>query len=445
MLWDEQKLHPGQTITQVWFAGMHSNVGGGYADDALSYVSLNWIMAEAEKAGDPLAFKPRERDDIRDKADPYGKLYDSRQGLGGTYRYAPRRIKDLTHDTADPNDPVVIPCPKIQESVFERIKQGVDGYAPIGLPDQYAVLRADGSILDVEEDNPACLECSEQAKGRWEHQEKRVWNLVWWRRVVYFISVFVAVALAPFPLYRPATSACEGPYCFLSPVISGIGKLLPDFVSPWLNAYQSHPGSFSLLVLLLAVLLYIGGRLQTHIFDEMHAIWKPICEQPGGVCKVAGLPEDWLYRLRSSSGYRWFVKVMKRNVLPLLAGLTALLVAMAAISHGLFAIMSSAGWVCTEAQGNRVFATNRLCWASGALMEEGKRYQITLTITQPWKDGSITPGINGFGVESMTWPMYPGLLLRRHLSEPWFKPIARIGAQGRDEYPLDLNSDSERW
>ncbi len=274
VLWDEQKLLPGQTITQVWFAGMHSNVGGGYADDALSYVSLNWIMAEAEKAGDPLAFKPRERDDIRDKADPYGKLYDSRQGLGGIYRYAPRRIKDLTHDTGDPNDPVVIPCPKIHESVFERIKQGVDGYAPIGLPDQYAVLRADGSILDVEEDNPACLECSGQARGRWDHQEKGVWNLVWWRRVVYFMSVFVAIALALFPLYRPATSACEGPYCFLSPVISGIGKLLPGYVSFWLNAYQSHPGSFSLLVLLLAVLLFIGGRMQVQIFDAMRKIWK---------------------------------------------------------------------------------------------------------------------------------------------------------------------------
>jgi len=75
---------------------------------------------------------------------------------------------------------------------------------------------------------------------------------------------------------------------------------------------------------------------------------------------------------------------------------------------------------------------------------KGVRYQITLEIQQPWLDSDITPSsINGFSMEKMSWPMYPGLLLRRHLGQPWFKPIARIGAQGRDEYPLDLQPDGE--
>jgi hypothetical protein len=30
-----------------------------------------------------------------------------------------------------------------------------------------------------------------------------------------------------------------------------------------------------------------------------------------------------------------------------------------------------------------------------------------------------------------------GVPLRRYLSQPWFKPIARIGVNGTDEYPLD--------
>ena len=34
-------------LKQVWFAGMHSNVGGGYAKDGLSYVPLRWIVHEA--------------------------------------------------------------------------------------------------------------------------------------------------------------------------------------------------------------------------------------------------------------------------------------------------------------------------------------------------------------------------------------------------------------
>ena len=34
-------------LKQVWFAGVHSNVGGGYGKDGLAYVSLNWMLAEA--------------------------------------------------------------------------------------------------------------------------------------------------------------------------------------------------------------------------------------------------------------------------------------------------------------------------------------------------------------------------------------------------------------
>jgi hypothetical protein len=33
--------------------------------------------------------------------------------------------------------------------------------------------------------------------------------------------------------------------------------------------------------------------------------------------------------------------------------------------------------------------------------------------------------------------MYPGLPFRRYLGESWFKPIARIGSEGSDEYVLD--------
>jgi hypothetical protein len=33
--------------------------------------------------------------------------------------------------------------------------------------------------------------------------------------------------------------------------------------------------------------------------------------------------------------------------------------------------------------------------------------------------------------------MYAGLPFRRWLAEPWFKPIARLGPRGNDEYPLE--------
>jgi uncharacterized protein (DUF2235 family) len=53
---------PGQTIEQVWFSGVHSDVGGGYgassddANTALSDITLSWMMNKAQSLG--VAFSP---------------------------------------------------------------------------------------------------------------------------------------------------------------------------------------------------------------------------------------------------------------------------------------------------------------------------------------------------------------------------------------------------
>lgn len=51
-LWNETaetKKQPDR-IKHVWFAGVHSNVGGGYPKQGISLVSLVWMMKEAERA-----------------------------------------------------------------------------------------------------------------------------------------------------------------------------------------------------------------------------------------------------------------------------------------------------------------------------------------------------------------------------------------------------------
>lgn len=46
-LWDEEQAAPGQEIEQVWFPGVHSDVGGGYRDArALSNISLRWMIGK---------------------------------------------------------------------------------------------------------------------------------------------------------------------------------------------------------------------------------------------------------------------------------------------------------------------------------------------------------------------------------------------------------------
>jgi uncharacterized protein (DUF2235 family) len=44
---------PGKNIKQVWFAGVHSDVGGSYIDSesGLSKITLEWMLCEASKFG----------------------------------------------------------------------------------------------------------------------------------------------------------------------------------------------------------------------------------------------------------------------------------------------------------------------------------------------------------------------------------------------------------
>jgi len=52
-IWD-YKPKDWQHIEQVWFCGAHSDVGGGYAEQQLSDIALQWMMDKAQGAG--LAF-----------------------------------------------------------------------------------------------------------------------------------------------------------------------------------------------------------------------------------------------------------------------------------------------------------------------------------------------------------------------------------------------------
>jgi uncharacterized protein (DUF2235 family) len=53
---DDPALRTGRwRVEQRWFAGVHSNVGGGYPDRGLSHLALRWIVEKAGECG--LAFQ----------------------------------------------------------------------------------------------------------------------------------------------------------------------------------------------------------------------------------------------------------------------------------------------------------------------------------------------------------------------------------------------------
>ncbi|HEU4400600.1 MAG TPA: DUF2235 domain-containing protein [Candidatus Polarisedimenticolia bacterium] len=77
-IWQQQAHAVGQSLEQVWFAGAHSNVGGGYFDSGLSDIAFQWMKGKAEGCG--LAFR---EDYVREVIHPNtrGELRDSKVGM----------------------------------------------------------------------------------------------------------------------------------------------------------------------------------------------------------------------------------------------------------------------------------------------------------------------------------------------------------------------------
>lgn len=73
---------PGQRLEQVWFAGAHSNVGGGYAEHGLSDIALAWM---ADRVSPMLGLDEGYLSDRQDRRDGWGlgKIYDSATGIFG--------------------------------------------------------------------------------------------------------------------------------------------------------------------------------------------------------------------------------------------------------------------------------------------------------------------------------------------------------------------------
>src|SRR5262245_23741441 len=77
-LWDNEPA-AGQTVQQVWFAGAHSDVGGGYPDHRLSDIALAWMMQAATTAG--LEFDPDVVQTLGANPDSTQAPHDSKSAL----------------------------------------------------------------------------------------------------------------------------------------------------------------------------------------------------------------------------------------------------------------------------------------------------------------------------------------------------------------------------
>lgn len=89
-LWVNEGSHP--DIKQVWFPGVHADVGGGYSDSGLSDGALKWMIDEA--TGADLTF---DKDQLKQlDPDPKGVLHDPIKGVFKKFRTRPRNTPPLT-------------------------------------------------------------------------------------------------------------------------------------------------------------------------------------------------------------------------------------------------------------------------------------------------------------------------------------------------------------
>lgn len=142
-----------QDAKEVWFAGVHGDVGGGYpeAESALAKLPLHWMIEETKAEG--LGFKTRTVNELvlgtredRDytRPDPLGRKHNSMKPLWALVEFVPRRKPanstrpSLFGISLGLFEPRHIPeGASVHRSVVDRIKGG--DYAPPNLPKDYTV------------------------------------------------------------------------------------------------------------------------------------------------------------------------------------------------------------------------------------------------------------------------------------------------------------------
>jgi uncharacterized protein (DUF2235 family) len=430
---------PDERIKQVWFAGMHSDVGGGYADKGLAHVSLNWMLTEAENAG--LRLLPSVRTLQRALADENGPMNDSRRGLAGYYRYKPRNL---------PAGAVV------HQSVLRRIQVGQDAYAPIVLPPDFKVMGFDGAV------RPGGELLKDFEPGAYARGRDRVMNRVWLRRGVYFATVAATLVLLLQPLLRSAEGgACTTGWCWLSPAIRALQVALPSTLEAWAVWYAANPGLFLLLGGATAVLLWCGALVQRRIFDCMRGVWyrmpelRPTSLEAGAPSVSTGsILGRAITALRTSKGYQAAIHTLRRKIFPTAFGMGLVSVTAMLATSLWFAIRASDGDFCipsaplttvgpsVPASGS--FANDQACAATGFELLAGGTYEIVLTIGAPeqWLDDKLTA--NWRGIEKPPLAHRLAILIKRELTQPIFAPMARIGSKGADVYPLPPDPSQPR-
>ena len=249
LLWDET-AGDGERIKQVWFAGVHTNVGGGYPKQGMSLTALSWMINEAEAAG--LRILPSDKQCYYDHESVNDKLYNSRAGTGMYYRYKPRDIYQMCKASKT--------TPKIHETVIDRIAQRTEGYAPGNLPRDAEIVATRGNVARY----PTVGAALTKDYGAHTSLLALVRPQIWLRRAAHH-AYFVLSLLALWAAYRPVMAAHSG----LDKVSAAMDANVLDTV---VNAVKTD-WLFDTLIVAIAVSFTIALRAEAKMRNTFSEFW----------------------------------------------------------------------------------------------------------------------------------------------------------------------------
>jgi uncharacterized protein (DUF2235 family) len=123
-LWHQQSHSVGQVLEQVWFPGVHSDVGGGFpdAESGLSDIALQWMLEKAKSCN--LNF-----DNVPMNPNPTAKMHESYKGFYTLQKKLFRPIGLVQPEKGNTNE-------SLHPAVVVRYKND-PGYRPKNLVDYF--------------------------------------------------------------------------------------------------------------------------------------------------------------------------------------------------------------------------------------------------------------------------------------------------------------------
>ena len=428
LLWNEPDP-PTADLEQVWFAGVHTNVGGGYPDDSLALVTLDWMMGECESNNQSpsqgLVFIGVLRQQYHDQSDWNGPIYNSRSGLAVFFRYRPRHIEHLY---ARPDVDLKLQKPIIHRSVFERICSQSYPYAPTGIPGDYD-LTGMGRHKNYEEaaDIEPRVKRLQAAK-----------NVIFARRGLYiaFLLISLSLVASRFFLEWDAQLECAGAICAVAPLL----QWLPDMLDPWTRALLQNGAWLTLFVIAYAGMFWLARTLRAKTLTLAGRAWtklngmSPGAEfEPGGFTAFRQL---WDRKI----GYRL------RQALALFISLVMLYLLAWMVSKATFHYRSTTGKICEATEmaltplGIGASLTSILSVADGCrptriYLEKGVMYRFEPTSTEIFDGAHCTTTVDGLTEPSAVQQIFAPF--KRHFDQPYMKLMGRIGSKGDESFSID--------